>query len=157
VATFSISVRINAPRERVFEMFADLRSAAGRIKAIDKIEMLTDGPVGKGTRFAETRSMFGRSHTETMEITEWNPPQSYTASAYSCGTRCITTFTFKADGAATIVDVVYTATPVTFFAKLMSFMLAVMISTCRKMFENDLADLKAAAEGNPSAPQPLAA
>lgn len=151
MATVSTTTRINAPRERVFELFTDLRCAPQRVKAIDKIDVLTEGPIGKGTRFAETRTMFGRSHTETMEITGWNPPHSYTVSAESCGSRYLTHFTFRADagasGGATIVEVTFTATPIRFMAKLMSFMLVLMKNTCRKMFEKDMADLKAVAEG----------
>ena len=147
----STSIRINAPQQRVFELFTDLRSAAGRIKAIDKMEVLTDGPIGKGTRFTETRSMFGRAQTETMEITEWKPPHSYTVSAYTCGTRYNTTFSFEAEGSggrATIIDVTFTAIAMTTLAKLMSFMLKMMTAVCRKMIEKDLADLKAAAEAS---------
>jgi hypothetical protein len=156
MVTVSTTIRINAPRPRVFEVFTELRLASDRIKAIQKIEVLTEGPIGKGTRFAETRVMFGRSHTETMEITDWNPPHSYTVAAESCGSRYLTHFTFQADGPATIVEVTFTATPIRFLAKLMSFMLVMMKNTCRAMFEKDMADLKAAVEGQQE-PQPLAA
>lgn len=156
MVNFATCIHINAPLQRVFEIFTDLRAASSRIEAIQNIEVLTEGPIGKGTRFAETRSMFGRSHTETMEITEWNPPHSYSASAESCGSRYVTTFVFQPDGDATNVEVTFSATPITFMAKLMSFMLVMMKSTCRKMFEKDMADLKAAAEGT-AAPQPIAA
>lgn len=84
----------------------------------------------------------------------------YTAGCDSCGSRYLTQFTFRADNAggaaATIVEVTFNATPVTFMAKLMSFMLVMMKNTCRKMFEKDMADLKAAAETS-AAPQPVAA
>jgi len=48
------------PRRRTrFSRFAyatDLRNAPGRIKAITKLDVLTDGEVRLGTRFRETRA-----------------------------------------------------------------------------------------------------
>lgn len=152
MAIVSMSIRIDASQQRVFDVFTDLHSASVNITAIEKLEVLTDDPIGKGTRFAETRIMFGKPQTETLEITEWNPPQSYTVDLESYGTRYSTRFTFKPDASggqseATLVDVTLTATPLRFAARLMSIMLVFMKSGFRKMFAKDLADLKAAAEG----------
>lgn len=147
---------VDAPPEAVFAAFSDVRTATERVRAITAIEMLTEGPVGRGTRFRETRTMFGRPCTETMEFTGWEPPRSYTLCAASCGARYATTFTFTPERGGTAVEMKFSATPVTFFAKLMSPISRLMISACRKMVEGDLADLKAAAEGRP-APAPLGA
>lgn len=50
-----------------------------------KIELLTDLPVGEGTRFKETRIMFKREATEEMEFVEFDAPNVYTLGSYSCG------------------------------------------------------------------------
>jgi uncharacterized protein YndB with AHSA1/START domain len=84
-----------APRERVFAAFTDLEHAAENVAAIVRVEVLTDGPVGRGTRFRETRVMFRREATEELEITAFDPPQSYTVEADSCGTHWRTTFQFS--------------------------------------------------------------
>ena len=83
---------IDAPLDRVFEVFTDLPGTPGRISAITKLEVLTDGPIGVGTRWRETRVMFGREATETMEITAIDPPRSYSAAANSCGCHYETMF-----------------------------------------------------------------
>ena len=49
--------RVEAPVEKTFAVYSDVTNAAGRIKGIRKIELLTPGPVGVGTKFRETRVM----------------------------------------------------------------------------------------------------
>lgn len=142
------STRIAALPDRVFALFTDLRNAPGRVKGITALEVLTDGPIRKGTRFRETRTMFGRSCTETMEITGFDAPRSYTVAASSGGCLCQTRFDFRPDSAGTAVEFTFTATAQTFLARLMSPLFRLMASTCRKAVERDMADLKAAAEGS---------
>lgn len=147
MTSISSTTRINAPQERVFEVFADLRSAPQRIKSIIRLEVLGDGAIGKGTRFRETRKMFGKEATETMEITQFDSPRSYTVEATSCGTHYVSRFDFKPDGNATDVQMTFSATPQTFFAKLMVKMMGKkMAEMCRKMVEKDMTDLKGVIE-----------
>ncbi|MBC7834882.1 MAG: SRPBCC family protein [Phycisphaerales bacterium] len=146
--TMSVTTTIEAPARRVFEVFADLRNAAGRVKGITALEVLTEGPIGKGTRFRETRKMFGREATETMEILEFEPDRGYLVGGESCGMRWRSTFDFvpEAGGERTRVTMTFAATPLTLMAKLMSPLSGMMTKACRKMLERDLADLKGAAE-----------
>ena len=134
----STSKRIAASRDRVFEVLSDFANAAGRVSAIKRCEVLTPGPVGKGTLFRETRVMFGKQATETMEIIEWNPPSSYTVKAESCGCRYLSTVSCKPDGNGTIVEMSFSAEPLTFMARLFSPLAKVMANACRKAFDKDL-------------------
>lgn len=141
MAKLELSRRIEAPRERVFEVFTDFDHAADRISAIKRIEVLTDGPAGKGTRFRETRIMFGKEATETMEVTDFQPNRSYTVCANSCGAIFESTFTFTPEGSATQVVMTVTTRPVTMLAKvatLFSFLCAGMM---KKMMAQDMDDL----------------
>lgn len=146
MATMEISRRINAPRERVFEVFTDLSRAPDRIEAIKQLEILTDGPVGKGTRFRETRVMFGKEATETMEISDFRPSQSYTISANSCGSLVEFTFDFAAEGSATNVVMRMKSTPQTLMAKVLSPLGIFFSGMMRKCMEADMSDLARAAE-----------
>lgn len=145
--------RIAAPRERVFSALTDFANGPQRISAIKRCEMLTTGQVGKGTRFRETRVMFGKEATETMEIVEWNPPKSFTLGAESCGCRYRSTISCKAEGDGTIVEMSFAAQPLTFFAKLFSPLGKLMAKSFRKAFEKDLDDLDRSLRA-PTAAQP---
>lgn len=137
---------IAAPPERVFQVASDLRGAVGRIRAITKIEVLTEGPVRMGTRFRETRTMFGRAATEEMEITAFDPPRSYAVGAESCGCRYRTELRFTPKGSGTELEFTFSATPLTFMGKFMGLLMRPlakkMISECAK----DLDDIAAYAE-----------
>jgi hypothetical protein len=151
MAGVSATQRIEAPVSTVFNLATDLDNMAGRIKAITRIEKLTPGPVGVGTRFKETRKMFGKEATETMEFTEFEPNRRYVLEAHSCGCHYRTEFRFDADGSGTLVSFDFTATPQTLMAKLMSPMFFFMKGMMKKCVMGDLADLKSVAEGAPAA------
>ena len=141
-----MSKKVNAPSDSVFEVFSDLRSAADRISGITKLEVVTDGPVGVGTRFRETRVMFKRECTEEMEITGFEPGRSYTVHCESCGAVYDSTFRFTPDGPATRVEVEFNCRPVSFFAKIMSPLSALMMGPMKRCIDKDLEDLTTAIE-----------
>ncbi len=147
MTTVSCTTRINAPQEKVFDVFADLKSAPSRIKSIIRLEVLTDGPIGKGTKFRETRKMFGKEATETMEITQFDAPRAYTVEARSCGMHYVSRFDFKPEGDATAVTMTFGGTPESFLAKVMGKIMGKkMAEMCRKAVEKDMTEMKGAIE-----------
>ena len=142
MGSMTASKRINAPPERVFKLATDLERAAEHIDCIDKIELLTPPPIGKGTRWLETRTMFGKQATEEMEMTAFDPPSSYTAGIESCGCRYDCTFRFLREGDATNVMLEMNWRPVTWIAWLMSPMSWLMSGVMKKAINQDLGDLK---------------
>ena len=146
---------VNAPPRRAFEAFSDLRNADKNVSAIKKIEILTEGPIGRGTRFRETRIMFKRDCTETMQVTQWNPqaaPPSYGIGGESCGIRFETTFRFypERSGQATRVELEMTMKAVSLFAKIMSPLSRMMMGSMRKCVSADVADVKRLLERQPA-------
>ena len=117
--TIIASKKFNASPEAVWGVMSDFENAADRIQAIVNLEVVTDGPVGVGTRFRETRIMFKKRATEEMEITGWDPPNSYTTECDSCGCHYTSIITVAPDGSGARVDMSFDATPMTFMAKLM--------------------------------------
>ncbi len=144
---FTLSRRIAAPPERVFEISTDLRHAAEHVRGITRLEVLTDGPIGVGTRFRETRIVLEREATEEMEVTAFDPPRSYTVEAESCGTHFASTFTFEPVDGGTEVRLVFRAEPRTFGAKVMGFVFRGMLKSCMRAVAQDLDDIAAVAEG----------
>ena len=137
----------SASPSKVFEVATDLRNAVGRVRAITKMEVLTPGPVGKGTRFRETRTMFGREATEEMEITAFDPPRAFTMECANHGCHYTSHFriTPKAPGAE--MEISFQVRPLNFGAKVMGFLMRPltkkMVASCSK----DLEDIARVAEG----------
>src|SRR3712207_9171600 len=85
---------VSAPVERVWALATDLEGAPRVVRGIEAVEVLTPGPFGVGTRWRETRGMFGRSATEEMTVTAVEPHRSYSTDASGPGVRDVSTFTF---------------------------------------------------------------
>ena len=132
----------SAPPDRTWAVASDFANAPGRIKAITKVEIVTPGPVGVGTRFREWR---GR-HAVDMEIAAWSPPRSYSLRGSAVGTEFLSEIRCVPDGTGTRLEMEIQARPQTFGAKLLSPLISLMskamVSTCAK----DLADIAAEAE-----------
>lgn len=133
-----IEKHINAPIERVYTVMTDLERWPENIEAITKIEKLTEGPVGNGTRFKETRIMFGKEHTETMTFEDVVPNRGYTLAANSCGVQYASVHTLSPEAGGTRLRLEMQSKPVTLGAKILSpVMGAMMKGTMRKMIRKD--------------------
>lgn len=148
MARFTMAKRVAAPVDTAFDAASDLERAAEQIHAIEKIELLTPGPIGVGTRWRETRKMMGHEATETLEIAAFDRPRSYTIGCESCGSHFETTFRFAAAADdATDVSVEVNCEPRSFMATLMAPLgNLVFAKMMRKCMDADLEDIKRAAE-----------
>lgn len=148
MAGWTSSVFIAAPREVVWGWATDLERWPETIGAITKIENLTGGAMGVGTRFRETRVMFGREVTEEMEVVAFEPPRRYALSAESHGNQYRTEALFEAEGDGTRQSFVFEARARTAMAKVLSVVMAPMMKKMLlKCIAEDQADLKRACEG----------
>lgn len=154
MASYSLKRTIQASPDVVFRAASDLRNAPQRIRGIVRVEVLTDGPIRQGTRFRETRMMFKREATEEMEVTSFDPPRGYAIGCDSCGCRYRSEFRFEPAGGGTDVTMTFEAQPLTFFAKVMGFVMRPMLKSCMRIVAQDLDDLKAAIESGQSAAGP---
>lgn len=147
MAETTVSRTINAPVERVWQVFTDLPSIEENIKGITSVELLSEGDFAVGTRWRETRTMFGRSASEEMWVTDSRPPQAYRVEAESHGSHYTSEYTFRAVDGGTEVTLVFTAEPQGTMAKIMAtatgWMAKGMID---KQFRADLDDLAAICE-----------
>ena len=139
---------INAPVERVFDLLTDFENSAEVIRGIVKMELLTDGAVGVGTRFRETRIMFGREADEVMEVSEFERPNGYVLTAESHGCRYVTKVCLSQNGDSTRLEMNFDAHPMSWLAKMLSFMTRPMLKSCAKAMDADLDDIKASLESN---------
>lgn len=87
MAGFQRSVTIDRPPAEVWAFLVDLRNAARWMPGHVGITRLDDGPLRVGTRFEETRTIAGRTHTATVEVVEHVPGKVHAASAQEKGVR----------------------------------------------------------------------
>ena len=149
----SVCQEIKGSPEQVFAAASDFERASEWVAAITQIEMLSEGPVGVGTRFRETRVMFKREASEEMTVSEFIPGRAYTLTSVSCGAEYKSRFTFRSQGDKTMVNVLFKTQPHSLFAKLTAPLSLLMRGTMRGCLQDDLEALRARMEG--STPTPL--
>lgn len=141
------SIEISADRTSVFEAFTELSAYTDRIDAITKIEILAGDKAALGTRFKETRIMFGKEASEIMEFTAFETPSRFVLDARSHGSHYETSHSFEEKGGATKVKIFFKATAETFTAKILSALFFFMKGSMIKAFQSDLKNMKDFLEG----------
>lgn len=140
-------VTIEAPVDTVFAVFTDLETAEEEIAGIQQIEVL-EGPseLAVGTKWRETRVLFGKQATEVMWVVELDENRRYVVEAESHGTQYRTEYRFEPVGDGTRVEMTFEGRPVTLGSKLMSPLGFLFSGSVRKALRQDLFDLKAVCE-----------
>jgi carbon monoxide dehydrogenase subunit G len=83
-----VSRDIEASATTVWAVITDLDRSPEVLSSVERVERLDGGRrFGIGTRWRETRTMFGRQATEEMEVTDVDDGVSYTVVADSGKTR----------------------------------------------------------------------
>ncbi len=72
--TLELVETIAAPPAVVWAELTDIAEWSSWMPNLVRLDMLGDTTVGVGTRFRETRKMFGRDATEVFEVTHAQPP-----------------------------------------------------------------------------------
>ncbi|MFD9441530.1 SRPBCC family protein [Streptomyces sp. NPDC060006] len=102
--------RVAAARGPVWEALTDLAGMERVLGSVSKVEVLTDGGFTVGTRWRETRRMFGKDATEEMWVTACEPPERYVVEAESHGSHYVSEWELRSDGpVATTVRLTFTA------------------------------------------------
>lgn len=151
MTTVTVTNRIAAPVERVFEVFTDIDHSAENVSGIRKIEMLTSGGFRLGTRWRETRDVMGRAKSEDMEVTAFERNRTYTITNDVHGTRVNAVFFFEPSDDGTRVSVEFTLEPQSFPSRLLSPLGWALTGKIRDAITHDIADLKRTAETTPTA------
>ena len=140
-----------ATPENVWRVLTDLDNAVSTISAIEKIERL-DGGSGfdVGTSWRETRTMFGKTATEDMTVTELDLGRSYTTEARSHGAYYRSTHLVEPIEGGSRITMAFGAEPTSTISKIFSVTIGRLFdSYTRKALAKDLTDIAAAAEESP--------
>ncbi|GHF98521.1 SRPBCC family protein [Streptomyces filamentosus] len=110
--TVVVERRVAASPGRVWEAITDLPDLPRVLSGVQRVEVLTEGVFGVGTRWRETRRMLGREATEEMTVTECEPPDRYVTSAASHGMRYVSELSLRADGpSGSVLRMAFSARP----------------------------------------------
>lgn len=151
MASVRVGTHIERPIEDVFRLFTDIEGAASRVSNIQKVELLTVGDFSIGTRWLETRAVLGRESTEELLVTALEHGHAYTITMETRGTKFECTFRFERALGGTDVLAEFEVVPQSFGGMLVAPFGWMMMNTVEASLKQDLADLKAAAEGRPRA------
>ncbi|MDJ0336445.1 SRPBCC family protein [Salinibacterium sp. G-O1] len=141
------SVDVDAAPEKVFAVFSDLDVFAAEVPGITKVEILA-GPVQMqaGTKWRETRIMFGKEATEEMWVTAIEQDASYVVEAESHGTHYRSEYLFTPVGSSTRVQMTFEGRPLTFGASVGSLLMVFFAGATKKALLKDMLELKRVCE-----------
>ena len=145
----TVATDVAAPADRVWQVITDLEGSPEVISTIEEVEILAGGDgFGLGTKWRETRTLFGREATEVMEVTAIDPGRSYTVEADGRGAHYTTTVSVEPnDGSGSRLSYSFGGEPKGTVGKLLAATIGrLFMGATRKALEKDLAELKAAAE-----------
>jgi carbon monoxide dehydrogenase subunit G len=144
-----VSRVVAAPPDVLWKIMTDLSASEDTIAAIQSIEILTEGQeFGVGTKWRETRTMFGKQATEVMWVTHIDPGRSYTVRAESHGAIYTTVMAVEARGdASSELSMDFDAKPTGTTARIASATIGRLFANAtKKAVARDLDDIAAAAE-----------
>lgn len=137
---------VEVPPDAAFSTAIDISNWPRFISGVQSVELLTPGPLAVGTRFRETRSMFGRQATEDMTLAQVEPPHRFLLTAFNHGTAYRAERLFAPEAAGTRATLVFEGRPATLLARLFAPLGRLFLGTLERQLESDLADLKLEAE-----------
>ncbi|MBS4190009.1 SRPBCC family protein [Bacillus sp. FJAT-49705] len=85
MADFRSSVIIHKPVKEVFDYIASMENTSEIMPNVVKMEKLTEGPIGKGTKFKETRSVRGNTVNADVEMVEYEQDKLFKTRSNSNG------------------------------------------------------------------------
>lgn len=133
--------------EAVWAVMTDIEASAEVITGITGVERLDGGDgFGVGTRWRETRVMFGREASEEMEVVEVRE-HAYDVEAVHGSTTYRSTMTVEPDGDGSRISMTFGAEQRGLMARAMAATVGRLAAgSTRRAIEQDLADIARAAE-----------
>jgi hypothetical protein len=119
---------------------------------VESVQLLTNGAYNEGTRWKETRKMFGRAETVEMWVAEAEPNRSTTVKAVQGGADYTTRFSLAPRDGGTDLTLTFGAEVIkpTAASRIMMLLFGRMgMAATRKALTKDLAEIAAKAESLP--------
>ena len=141
-------ISIAASPEQVWKVITDIERSAEFISGIDEVKILNQPNSGiVGLKWEETRTMFGRSASEVMWITEVKQNVSYSTRAEHPGLVYISNFTLENVNGGTKLIMSFDPTVSGLARRIFSAVSGFLFKgATKKMIAQDLEDIKKAVE-----------
>ena len=141
-------VCIDGTRERIWQVITDIEGSEKTIGAIEGIEVLEKPASGLiGLKWRETRTMFGKTATEVMWITDVKENDYYQTRAESHGAIYISKLQIEEQEGKTYLTMAFDGQAQSLKARIMSVATGFLFkSATQKALRKDLEDIKAAVE-----------
>jgi hypothetical protein len=143
-----VQIPIEGSKEDIWKVITDIENATSRISGIEKVEIHHQPDEGvEGLKWTETRTLFGKTATETMWITEAEENHYYKTRAESHGAIYLSTMEISEEKGQRFLSMELASQAQSFGAKVMSVLLAPLFKNAtKKALLKDLEDIKAAVE-----------
>ena len=141
-------VTIDGSKEAIWAVIADIENASESISGIEQVELLERPERGLiGLKWRETRTLFGKTATEEMWITDAAENEFYTARAASHGFIYTSTIRIAEQGGGNSLTMTLISKPQGFVAKLLSIPMGLVFKgVAKKALLQDLNDIKRVVE-----------
>ena len=150
MSTINVSHEIAADPSKVWSIAVAMDDWVDVIEACELVERLDDGSgFGLGTKWRETRKMFGKSATEEMEVVEFVEGSHYATFAESHGSKYHSEIRVTPTDKGCTLSMGFRGEAQSTMAKVMDATLGrLFLGAARKALKKDLADIGAAAEAS---------
>jgi len=144
----SVQIQIDGSREEIWKVITDIENCADRISGIEEVEILEKPEAGLvGLKWKETRTMFGKTATEVMWITDVVENESYDVRAESHGSVYRSKLSIALKDSVHVLRMGFGAEAQSLIVKLMSAIMGVFFKgATKKALLKDLEDIKSAVE-----------
>jgi hypothetical protein len=144
----TVQMPVDASKEAIWKVISNIKNAEKTITGIEKVEVLEEPKEGLvGLKWRETRTLFGKTATEVMWITEAKENSHYKTRAESHGSIYITEVGIVEENGKNHIRMEFNGQPQSFGAKIMGAMLGSMMKNAtKKALMKDLEDIKKASE-----------
>lgn len=92
---FSDEVTIPQPKDEVFAFAVNMDNFTEVMPNVVKVEKVTEGPVGVGTQYKETREIRGREASSTIEVVDYVSNEKYSVESALEGLRTVYHYRFS--------------------------------------------------------------
>ncbi len=132
----------------VWAVVTDLEGSVETLSGVTEVQRLDSGAgFGVGTRWRETRVLFGKEASEEMEVTAVDEGHSYTVEADNHGTHYVSRLIVEPAAGGSTVRMTFGAEQAGRFNRILARTVGKAFEgATRKALEQDLDDIAAAAE-----------